>query len=402
MSPWTLAFAELRAAPWRSLALAVLVGLAVAISIAIVAEERAVRHGTARAADAFDLLIGAPGSPTQLLLSVVYLQPQPLGLVPGPVLAALAGRPGVVWAAPVAFGDNWRGRPVIGTSDDLVRDGGRRPLATGRPFARRDEAVAGAAAGLAVGDTVTPQHGEHAIPDGDDHDHHGVTIRIVGVMPALGTPWDRAILVPVEALWAIHGLATGHTEADRIGPPWTGDAVPGVSAVVVKPRAVPDAYRLRLAHRTAQTTALFPAEVLTELYGLLGQTRMFLLAVAAAAQGLVLIAILVAATALVAVRGRQIAALRALGAPRLFIVAAVWIELALVLFAGLLLGTTAGYAATAALTAMLAAYTAIALPVSITVADVVPAAAAIAAGLVLAVIPALVAGAVPPGQNHRP
>ena len=44
---------------------------------------RALREGSARAADAFDLLIGAPGSETQLVLTSVYLQPASLDLIDG-------------------------------------------------------------------------------------------------------------------------------------------------------------------------------------------------------------------------------------------------------------------------------------------------------------------------------
>lgn len=403
MSPWPLAFAELRAAPLRSLALALLIGLAVAIGIAIVAQERAVRKGSARAADSFDLVIGAPGGATQLVLSVVYLQPAPLGLVPGRVLAGLAGQPGVAWAAPVAFGDNLQGRPVIGTSADLVTDGGRRGLAAGRAFRTPDEAVAGAEAGLRLGQTFAPQHGAVGLPDDGDADghHHGVSIHVVGVLPPLGTPWDRAILVPIETMWGVHGLAVGHHGPERIGPPWDADSAPGVSAIVVKPKSVADAYRLRQAHRNAETLAVFPAEVLTELYALLDKTRGFLVAVTAGAQVLVLLAILVAATALVAVRRRQIAALRALGAPQTFIVASVWIELAMTMALGVVAGIAIGYAATGFASHLVARETGVALSISPALSDIVPSLLTVGLGLALAIIPAMLAGSTPAGEALR-
>ena len=33
---------------------------------------------------------------------------------------------------------------------------------------------------------------------------------IVGRMRPTGTPWDRAIVVPIEYNWSVHGLGTGH------------------------------------------------------------------------------------------------------------------------------------------------------------------------------------------------
>ncbi len=66
---------------------------------------RALRIGSARAAGPFDLVIGAPGSETQLVLSSMFLQAAPLSLMPGSVLAALAEDP----------------RPQLGRADRLRR-----------------------------------------------------------------------------------------------------------------------------------------------------------------------------------------------------------------------------------------------------------------------------------------
>src|ERR1035437_10144273 len=81
-----------------------LIAIAVAIGVAVIAQERALRQGSARAADDFDLLVGAPGSPTQLVLTSVYLKLQSIPLVSGSVLAKASQAPGVRYAAPIAFG----------------------------------------------------------------------------------------------------------------------------------------------------------------------------------------------------------------------------------------------------------------------------------------------------------
>ena len=66
---------------------------------------------------------------------------------------------------------------------------------------------------------------------------------------------------------------------------------PGVSAVVVRPRSVADAYRLRARYRAGETTAVFPAEVLVELYAPLGDVRDLLRLLTVLTQALVLLAI---------------------------------------------------------------------------------------------------------------
>src|SRR6218665_2034081 len=84
-----------------AIAVVVLIALSVALSVTVTLQERAVRLGSARAAEKFDLLIGGAGSETQLALSAVFLQPAPLPLISGKTLAALGDDPRVALAAPV-------------------------------------------------------------------------------------------------------------------------------------------------------------------------------------------------------------------------------------------------------------------------------------------------------------
>ncbi|MBS1227714.1 MAG: hypothetical protein H6R17_991, partial [Proteobacteria bacterium] len=111
-----------------------LIAIAMAIGVAVIAQERALRQGSARAADDFDLLIGAPGSPTQLVLTSVYLRLQAIPLVDGQVLAKAMRTPGVRYAAPIAFGDNYLGHPIVGTIAAFADRGGSLPPDAGRHY----------------------------------------------------------------------------------------------------------------------------------------------------------------------------------------------------------------------------------------------------------------------------
>ncbi|MEY9584854.1 hypothetical protein ABIA15_003611 [Sinorhizobium fredii] len=85
---------------WLGSAVVVLiVALAVALGVAVTLQERALRLGSARAADKFDLVIGAAGSENQLVLSSVFLQASPLPLMDGRVLTQLASDPRVAWGS---------------------------------------------------------------------------------------------------------------------------------------------------------------------------------------------------------------------------------------------------------------------------------------------------------------
>jgi putative ABC transport system permease protein len=140
INPLPVVRAELRRTRAATIAAVALVAVAVALGVAVTAQERALRAGTARAADAFDVLIGARGSPTQLVLSTVYLQPTALDLLTGPILARLDAEPGVAWAAPIALGDSYRSWPTSGRPTSWRPMAGLRhsPVAasSGRPGRR--------------------------------------------------------------------------------------------------------------------------------------------------------------------------------------------------------------------------------------------------------------------------
>ena len=395
-----------------ALAVIVLIALSVALSVTVTLQERAVRLGSARAAEKFDLLIGAAGSETQLALSAVFLQPSPLPLMSGGVLARLSEDPRVDFAAPVGFGDSADGHPVVGTTTGLVA--ALSPtLAEGSVFARLGEAVIGADVRKRIGGEIKPMHGA---ADEGGHTHTQVVYRVTGRMAPTGTAWDRAILVPIRTVWQLHGMAAhedaehdhdhdhaheAHVEADAAIDEHFDAATPGIPAVFVKPRTIADAYRLRQEYRGETTLAIFPAEILTRLYATLGDARSLLLAIAIGTQGIVIAAVLLVTVMHVGTRRRQIGALRAFGAPRRAIVAIVWGELLLLFFAGFVLGLAIGYGAARLLSATLAATTAIRMPVEFAREDLSLGLWFVALAALVSILPALSTLRLSPAQALR-
>lgn len=370
-----------------------LIAIAVAIGVAVIAQERALRQGSARAADDFDILVGAPGSPTQLVLTSVYLKLQAIPLVSGVVLARTSTSRGVRYAAPIAFGDNFQGYPIVGTIADFATRGGLLQTADGRVFAKRGEAVIGANVPLAIGATLHPEHGmhhDHDEEDGDGHAHeHKLTYTIVGRLPPRHNIWDSAILVPVEDVWAIHELPDGHASGNtRIGPPWAAERLPGVPAIAVKPESVSAAYGLRGQLRTAESMALFPAEVLNDLYSTLGDVRDLMALLAVATQVLVVVAVLMALLVGFLARARQFAVLRAIGASASYVFAVIWLEVSLLVVGGAAVGLVLGYGASWLLMAWIAPRMGFAMPVSIGVEELLLACALAGSGLLIALLPA--------------
>lgn len=378
-----------------------LIAIAMAIGVAVIAQERALRQGSARAADDFDLLVGAPGSPTQLVLTSVYLRLQAIPLLDGAVLAKASRAKGVRYAAPIAFGDNFQGHPIVGTIAAFADRGGRLPPSSGRLFARRGEAVIGAGVPLTIGAVIQPEHGQHHDAEASGHQHE-LAYTVVGRLPPRHNVWDQAILVPVEDVWAIHELPTGHAPGSaQLGPPWDGARLPGVPAIALKPESVGAAYALRGQLRNAQSMALFPAEVLGELYSTLGDVRDLMSLLALATQALVVVAVLLALLVGFLARARQFAVLRAIGASRNYVFAVIWLEVSVLVAGGAALGLLLGYGASWLLSAAIAERTGFALPVAIGGEELLLAASLAAVGLLIATLPALLSLRQPIAQGLK-
>jgi len=398
--PWPLA----RAMLWRfrgaNAVFVALIAVTMALGAGLTAQERALRQGSARAAERFDLILGAPGSEVSLVLAAVYLQPMDLPLLPGSVYAEVAADPEVDFAAPIAFGDSVDGAPVVGTTAEFVAHLAG-DLAEGRMFAAHEEAVAGAYAPVRLGDALEPAHGQG---EAAEHGGHGgTTYAVVGRMTPTGSPWDRAILVPVEAVWKIHAFPTGHSpeRAEQIGPPFDPEWLPGTPAILVRADQVWANYALKDRYTRTDVMGVFPGTVLAGLYGLLREVREAMSLMALITQGLVVVAVLAGLTLLVRVFARGLALLRALGAPRRFVLAVVWSYAAALVGLGAALGLGLAWIVATLLSRIVTARTEVLVTARIgwTEAQLVAGFASLA--LLLALLPAILAGRRPPLEDLR-
>lgn len=400
--------ADLRRHKGGTMAILLLVAFAVALAVSVTLQERALRLGSARAANAFDLVIGAAGSETQLVLSSVFLQAAPLPLMEGAVLQRLALDPRIAFAAPIGFGDSFAGYPLVGTSSALVSH--LSPdLLEGVGFSHEGDAVIGSAVDLSLGAVIKPMHGT---AEEGGHTHTGLAYTVSGRMKPTGTPWDRAILVPIQAVWALHGM--GHDEAEHDGADHaepdhtagehehTADAAApidedwaehaaGVPAVLVKPKTIADAYKLRQEYRSGTTLGVFPGEVLTRLYATLGDAKVLLMAVAIGTQVLIAAALLLVTIMHVGQRRRQIGALRAFGASRTVVFRIVWLQLFTISLAGILLGFGLGYLVSEIVGGIVSRQNGFTMPVAFEAQDLVFAAFVSAFAAALALVPAILA-----------
>jgi len=156
-----------------------------------------------------DLVVGAKGSPIQLILSSVFHLDIPNGNIPLAEAEKLEKNPLIKSAIPLALGDNFNGFRIVGTTTAYI-DHYNATLATGTLYNAPMEAVLGSEVarktGLKPGDTFV---GAHGLVNSDDL-HSNFPYKITGILAPTGTVLDRLVLTPVESVWRVHE----HPDAD--------------------------------------------------------------------------------------------------------------------------------------------------------------------------------------------
>jgi putative ABC transport system permease protein len=160
--------------------------------------------------DGVDLVLGAQGSPLQLVLSSVYQVDDPTGNISYDSVKVWMQHPYVKKAIPLAYGDNYVGFKIVGTTPDYIEKY-QAKIADGKVFEHNFEVVIGADVAeklnLKLGDIFKGTHGSAA--EGEVHDH-GEYI-IVGIASKTGKVIDNLILSNIPTVWQMHH-EEGHEE----------------------------------------------------------------------------------------------------------------------------------------------------------------------------------------------
>lgn len=205
MSDLSLALSALLSRRLASLLSVVLTAFGVMMALVVMLFAAAVDERIARDGQGIDIVIGAKGSPLQLVLSALYHADIPAGNIPYAEAEKWMRHPQVKQAIPLALGDNWKGFRIVGTTADYAAHYGAE-TAQGRLWDKPFEAVAGAATGLAIGQNFSGAHGLG--PGGHHHDDQ--SYHVVGVLAPTGTVIDRLILTSVDSVLALHGQHREH------------------------------------------------------------------------------------------------------------------------------------------------------------------------------------------------
>lgn len=156
--------------------------------------------------DGVDLVLGAQGSPLQLILSSVYHVDAPTGNIDYKEAEVWMKHPFVETAIPLAFGDNYRGFKIVGTTPDYIKKY-TATISEGKVFEKNFEVVIGSEIAkklnIKLGDKFFGTHGD--AEEGDVHDEFAYVV--VGIASPTGKVIDNLVLCTIESVWEMH---SGH------------------------------------------------------------------------------------------------------------------------------------------------------------------------------------------------
>ena len=304
------------------------IALSVALLLGVDRIRRDARESFAQSVSGTDLVIGARTSPVQLMLYSVFRIGEATNNLKWESFQKVAAHPMVAWAVPLSLGDSHRGYSVVGTSAayfDHFRYGGAQALqfSAGKRFENVFEAVAGAEVAerlqYRVGHRITLNHGTG---DVSLTEHGDKPFTVVGILARTGTPVDRSVHVPLEAIEAIH-------------LDWQGGApIPGVSIAPehvakfdLRPKAITAAL-VGLKNRASvfrmqryvneypdePLMGVMPGVALDQLWQVVGMAERVLLAVSAMVVAVGLAGLVAVVLAGLNERRRELAILRSVGA----------------------------------------------------------------------------------------
>ena len=371
------------------------VALGVALSVAILLVKQGVQQRFEQGTLGYEMVVGAKGSPLQLVLNTVYNLDISPGNISWKLFEQLRDDKRVKLAVPFSVGDNYHGFRIVGTTDAFFKEfefePGRKPaLAAGRIFnfneaalrtafqeaeqrakereakergeevkpapeklheARPFEAVIGATvaqeAGLKIGEKFIAAHGVQPTAEAKEHTENPWTV--VGILQPTHTAVDRGLYINLDSFYDIEGheIRNPAEEKKKIEPAEEKDNDPDlgmVSSAVLKLRSPIHAFPLyREINDRQDAQAAFPAAEIRKLFDIVGNIDRLLLAQAILILIVAGVAIAVSIYNSMSERRREIAILRALGARRATIFSIVLLEAVAICALGAAVGLVGGH-----------------------------------------------------------
>lgn len=181
-----------------------LLTLSILLTTFVLQISKQLNHHLEKNSKPFDMVVGAKGSPLQLVLSTIFHIDNPTGNISLDEALRISKNPMIEEAIPVSYGDNYKGYKILGTSSQYLLKY-NASCKEGKLNTENFEAVFGSEVAnnlnLSIGSTFVSSHGllQNEI---DVHDEKPFVI--TGILAPTGTVVDHLIITNLESIWEVH------------------------------------------------------------------------------------------------------------------------------------------------------------------------------------------------------
>jgi putative ABC transport system permease protein len=285
MSIFGIVWNYLKAKPFHTAINVFLLALGIAVITILLLFSSQLQSTISKNGRGIDLVVGAKGSPLQLILCNIFHIDYPTGNIKLIEAEKIARNRLVKQAIPVALGDSYNTYRIIGTTKAYA-DLYSMELQEGKWWHHTLEVTIGSTVAklgkLAVGDRFASAHG--LVEGGHAHDEHQFVV--TGIMKPSGSVVDNLILTNIESVWVMHEEheegeeAHHHEEASRDSLTTYSSLVPSIAAndstheitaMLLKYRSPMGAVQMpRFVNSQSSMQAASPAFETARLFSILG------------------------------------------------------------------------------------------------------------------------------------
>lgn len=203
MNIWKISIQNIKAKPLYTLLSIFMLSLSITLLLGIQQLKTSFQYQIENNLGGVDLVIGAKGSPLQLVLSSVLHIESPTGNIAYKTAKKMGENPMIKMAVPISYGDNYKGYRIVGTTPEFATLYNAE-LEIGHFVQEPSEVVLGSAVAeklqLKIGDTFQSAHGliENTV------DVHDEKLLVVGILKPTQNVIDRLILTNLETVWNVH------------------------------------------------------------------------------------------------------------------------------------------------------------------------------------------------------
>ncbi len=204
MNTAKISIQNIRSKPLHSLLSIILICFSVGLLSILFHLQKIANDKIDTASSGIDMVVGAKGSPLQLVMSAVLHMDAPTGNIDYSEAIKIARNKLIKKAIPISYGDNYKNYRIVGTEKEYLSIFSAE-IEKGRHFQAPFEVVLGASVAkqcdLIVGDTFTSSHGfsNDLIPE-----KHEQLFRVVGILKPSKLVIDGLIITPLESIWEVH------------------------------------------------------------------------------------------------------------------------------------------------------------------------------------------------------